>query len=124
MKCRIKTKKWMNRRGITFERYAPDTHDQNGVVEIMGRIIMEKARAMRLSAKFPHALWKEIIAAAYLPHQHGRLQKYKARLVVLGNLPTRATNIGNDILSSIVGGDRQIRPGNARLFMRIWTRPI
>ena len=64
---RIKTKKWFNQQGIDFECCAPETHEQNGISERMGRLIMEKARAMRLSAKLPHALWKEIVAtAAYL----------------------------------------------------------
>ena len=30
----------------------------------MGRLIVEKALAMRLSAHLPHALWQEIIATA------------------------------------------------------------
>jgi len=64
---RNKTKAWLNNRGITFERCAPDTHDQNGTAEHMGWIIMAKARAMRLSGKIPHALWREIVStAAYL----------------------------------------------------------
>jgi hypothetical protein len=64
---RKKTKEWFNRRGITFERCAPDTHEQNGTAERAGGVIMAKARAMRLSGKLPHALWREIVsAAAYL----------------------------------------------------------
>lgn len=64
---RIKTKEWMIDVGITFEPCAPDTHAQNGVAERFGRLIMEKARAMRLSAGLPHRLWREIVgAAAYL----------------------------------------------------------
>ena len=36
----------------------------------MGHLIVEKARAMRLSARLPHALWREIIASAvYLYNQ-------------------------------------------------------
>lgn len=61
---RKQTKTWLNSRGIEFEKCAPDTHEQNGVVERIGRLIMEKARAMRLSARLPHALWREIIATA------------------------------------------------------------
>jgi hypothetical protein len=33
---RNKTKAWFNRRGIAFERCAPDTHDQNGTAERIG----------------------------------------------------------------------------------------
>jgi hypothetical protein len=47
---RKQTKTWLKGRGIDFEKCAPDTHEQNGVAERMGRLIMEKARAMRLSA--------------------------------------------------------------------------
>jgi hypothetical protein len=61
---RNRTKAWLTSRGIDFEKCAPDTHEQNGVAERMGRLIVEKARAMRLSALLPHALWREIIATA------------------------------------------------------------
>jgi hypothetical protein len=61
---RNKTKEWLNRRGIGFERCAPHTHAQNGIAERMGGVIMEKARAMRLSSRLPHALWREIVATA------------------------------------------------------------
>lgn len=61
---RNKTKAWLNDRGIAFERCAPDTHDQNGTAERMGWIIIAKARAMRLSGKLPHALWREIVSTA------------------------------------------------------------
>src|SRR3954467_5051867 len=53
---RKKTKEWLNHRGISFERYAPNTHEQNGIAERQGRLIMEKGRAMRLSGRLPHAL--------------------------------------------------------------------
>ena len=62
--ARNKTKAWFIDRGITFERCAPDTHEQNGTSERMGRLIMEKARAMRLSGRLPHALWRDIVAAS------------------------------------------------------------
>ena len=58
------TKAWLTSRGIKFEKCAPDTHEQNGLAERMGQVIIEKARAMRLSGKLPHALWQEIIASA------------------------------------------------------------
>ena len=61
---RNNTKTWLKSRGIEFEKCAPDTHEQNGLAERMGRLIIEKARAMRLSARLPHALWREIIATA------------------------------------------------------------
>ncbi len=61
---RNKTKSWFNKKGIDFERSAPDTHEQNGISERMGQLIMEKSRAMRLSGRLPHALWREIVASA------------------------------------------------------------
>ena len=61
---RLKTKAWCINVGITFEPCAPNTHAQNGGAEMFGRLIMEKARAMRLSANLPHKLWREIVAAA------------------------------------------------------------
>lgn len=47
---RIKTKAWCNDVRIRFKPCAPDTHVQNGGAERFGRTILEKARAMRLSA--------------------------------------------------------------------------
>ncbi len=53
---RIKTIEWSNQKGISLESYAPDTHAQNGDAERFGRLIMEKARAIRLSANLPYKL--------------------------------------------------------------------
>lgn len=61
---RICTKFELQNRGVTLEPSAPHTHEQNGGAEVMGRIIMARARAMRLSAKLPHDLWREIVEAA------------------------------------------------------------
>ena len=52
----IKTRDWCNNVGISFEPCAPDTHAQNGGAERFGRLIMEKAQAMRLSTNLPHKL--------------------------------------------------------------------
>jgi hypothetical protein len=71
---RNKTKAWLTSWGIEFEKCAPDTHEQNGLAEQMGRLIVEKARAMRLSARLPHALWREIIASAV--YLYNRTPKY------------------------------------------------
>ena len=40
---RIKTTEWCHQNGISFEPFAPDTHSQNGDVERLGRLILEKA---------------------------------------------------------------------------------
>ena len=62
-----RTLAWFNKEGITFEPSAPRTQDQNGAAERSGGVVMEKARAMRISARLPHNLWKEIVnSAAYL----------------------------------------------------------
>ncbi len=52
----IKMTEWCNQNGIFFEPYAPDTHAPNGDAQRFGQLIMEKARAMRLSANLPHKL--------------------------------------------------------------------
>lgn len=53
--------------GISFEPSAPDTHEQNGGAERMGRTILTKARAMRISAVRSQSQWRGIAqAAAYL----------------------------------------------------------
>jgi len=65
--ARKKTLNWLRSKGIKFEPSAPRTQAQNGAAERSGGVIMEKARAMRISANLPHNLWKEIInAAVYL----------------------------------------------------------
>jgi len=64
---RGRTKAWIRDQGISFEASAPNTHDQNGRAERSGGVIMEKARAMRISAKLPHDMWMESVnAAVYL----------------------------------------------------------
>ena len=37
---------------------------QNRGIERFGRLIIEKARAIKLSANLPHKLWREIVAAS------------------------------------------------------------
>jgi hypothetical protein len=64
---RKKTLQWLHTQGITFEPSAPNTQAQNGVAERSGGVIIEKARAMRISANLPHDLWNEIVnCAVYL----------------------------------------------------------
>ena len=60
----IKTRAWCKSVRISLELCAPDTHAQNGGAERFGRLIVEKAQAMRLSANLPHKLWREIIGTA------------------------------------------------------------
>jgi hypothetical protein len=49
---------------ITVEPSAAYTQAQNGGAEVSGRIIKNKARAMRSGARFPEYLWVEIYRAA------------------------------------------------------------
>jgi len=64
---RKKTVSWMRSQGISFEPSAPNTQAQNGIAEHSGGVIVEKARAMRISANLPHDLWNEIVnCAVYL----------------------------------------------------------
>src|SRR6266487_639171 len=65
--ARKRTLRWLQNQKIDFEPSAPNTQDQNGAAERSGGVIMEKARAMRISGSLPHDLWKEIInCAVYL----------------------------------------------------------
>ncbi len=61
---RIKTTEWCNQNGISFEPCAPDIHAQNGVAERFRKSIVEKARAMHLSANLPHKLRRKIVSTA------------------------------------------------------------
>ena len=64
---RKKTLNWLRAQGISFEPSVPNTQAQNGIAERSGGVILEKARAMRLSANLPHDLWDEIVnCAVYL----------------------------------------------------------
>jgi hypothetical protein len=57
----------MAARGITIERTAPCTPAQNGAAERSGRAIVAKARCLRIGARLPSVLWREIVrTAAYL----------------------------------------------------------
>ena len=52
----IKTKEQFAKKGIDFEKCAPDTYKQNGVLERIGRLIIAKSQAMRLSGKLLYDL--------------------------------------------------------------------
>ena len=56
--------------GLTLEGSASDTPAQNGHAERKGKMLAVKARALRISASFPHYLWVEAIhAACYLANR-------------------------------------------------------
>jgi hypothetical protein len=66
--ARKRTLHWLRSQGIDFEPSAPRTQAQNGLAERSGGVIMEKARAMRISANLPHDLWMEIVNSAVYLH--------------------------------------------------------
>jgi hypothetical protein len=47
-------------RSIKIELSAPNTQGQNGGAERLGGVLKDKKRAMRVKARFPHALWPKI----------------------------------------------------------------
>ena len=51
-------------KGIKPERTAPDTPAQNGGSERSGRVIITKARTMRIEAGLPADMWPETVKAA------------------------------------------------------------
>jgi hypothetical protein len=54
-------------KGIKAERTAPDTAAQNSGSERSGRVIVTKARAIRINAQLPSNMWPEAVkAAAYI----------------------------------------------------------
>ncbi|KAI1840359.1 hypothetical protein JX266_013452 [Neoarthrinium moseri] len=61
---RTQTRQWCREKGIKLELSTPDNHSQNPIAERIGGVVMAKARAMRLSSRLPHRLWKFIVGAA------------------------------------------------------------
>jgi hypothetical protein len=51
-------------KSIRIEPLAPNTQGQNGGAERSGGVLKDKKRAMRVGARFPHALWPEIVKTA------------------------------------------------------------
>ena len=43
----IKTKRWLNGKGIDFERCALDIYEQNDIVEAVGKTIIAKIKVMK-----------------------------------------------------------------------------
>ncbi len=61
---RIETTEWCNKNGNSFEPFPQDTYAQNGYAKRFTRLIMEKARAICLSANLRYKLWKNIVFTA------------------------------------------------------------
>ena len=81
--------------GIRRHFSVKETPQQNGMAERMNRILLKKARCMRLQAGLPKEFWVDIVdAVGYLvnrsPHTklHGRLPEevWFGRIVGLGHL--------------------------------------
>lgn len=58
-----RVRKWLSKKGITFEPSAPYSQEQNGVSERTGRTIMDMTRAKILEENIDDDLWPEIILA-------------------------------------------------------------
>ncbi len=61
---RIKTKRQLNYKDIDFERYVLDIHEQNGIVEAVGKTIIVKIKIIRFSKRLLHTFWRKIIKVA------------------------------------------------------------
>jgi Integrase core domain. len=98
--ARKKTLSWLRTKGINFEPSAPNTQEQNGGAERSGGVVIEKARAMRISANLPHNLWKEIInSAAYLHNRTPReAQRWKTPYEAFYSAIEKMTREGRGIL--------------------------
>ena len=60
-------KNYCSKKGIRHEKIVPSTPQQNGVVERMNHIIVEKIRCMLRMANLPKSLWGEaVVTACYL----------------------------------------------------------
>ncbi|KID80999.1 polyprotein [Metarhizium guizhouense ARSEF 977] len=70
-------RKELKLRSIEAKRSAPNTQAQNGGAERSGGVIMEKARTMRIAAKLPHNLWKDIVEAACYLRNRTPLERNK-----------------------------------------------
>eukprot|EP00253_Pinus_taeda_P024886 PITA_24886 len=59
--------RYCSKDGIRREKTVPRTLQENGVSERMNKIIMERARCMRLHAEFPLQFWADVVdTAVYL----------------------------------------------------------
>ena len=54
---------WIQQEGLTVERSAPYTPQQNGAAERSGGVIIAKARTMRIEAHLPEEVWPEPVKA-------------------------------------------------------------
>ncbi|EXU94526.1 reverse transcriptase domain protein [Metarhizium robertsii] len=70
-------RKELKLRSIEAKKSAPNTQAQNGGAERSGGAIMEKARTMRIAAKLPHNLWKDIVEAACYLRNRTPLERNK-----------------------------------------------
>ena len=69
--------KELKQRSIEPKRSAPNTQAQNGGAERSGGVIMEKARTMRIAARLPHDLWRDIVEAACYLRNRTPLERNK-----------------------------------------------
>lgn len=55
--------KWMLKEGIAFEPSCPHSQKQNGILERMGRTIMDMTRSTIIGGNIPDDLWPEVVLA-------------------------------------------------------------
>ena len=56
-----RSKRWIQKKGITIEKSSTDTPAQNGSAERSGGVIIQKARCMLIHAHLPEYLWPEVV---------------------------------------------------------------
>ena len=61
-------------RGIAFEPCPPHTQHNNGIAEMMIRVLTQKARAMMLDSQAPMQFWAEAINTACYLHRRTPIQ--------------------------------------------------
>ncbi len=52
----IKTKRWLNGKGIDLERYALDIHEQNDIAEAVEKMIIAKAKTIKFLKRLLYIL--------------------------------------------------------------------
>ena len=59
--CSHEFEDYCSTNGIHRQKIVPWTPQENGVAECMNKTIMERARSMRLHARFPLNMWVEVV---------------------------------------------------------------
>ena len=76
-----KLSKYFKKEGITQHTMAPESSEQNGIVECMHSTLWGRAHAMMIDANLPDYLWAEVIVAA------GYLKEFTPMVALGGKTP-------------------------------------